>query len=122
MEGPRFDCLTRRLAGTASRRQMLRTLAVTGVAAGLTRIGAPTALAADVGTAECIGLRQKCKRRKECCGGGRRDCDQVSSDCDKKRLKNGTRCCGTEGAPCGTNSCFCCKGLTCGQDGRCENQ
>lgn len=120
MEGPRFDCLTRRLAGAATRRQMLRTLAGAGVATVAARVGATGALAADVVTADCTGIRQRCERRRECCGGGRRDCARLSRACDKERVRAEKRCCGTEGAPCGDSSCFCCLGLVCGRSGTCE--
>lgn len=118
MEGPRFDSLTRRLVGAGSRRQVLRSLAATGAAALVARFGASEASAAEV--TDCTGLRQTCQRRRECCGGGRRDCARISRACDKDRLRGENRCCGTEGAPCGDNSCFCCIGLVCGRDGQCE--
>lgn len=118
MEGPRFDNLTRRLAGGGSRRRVLRSLAATGAAAVLARFGATEASAAEA--AACTGLRQVCQRRRECCGGGRRDCARLSRDCDKDRLRGETRCCGTEGAPCGDSSCFCCIGFVCNRRGTCE--
>ncbi len=99
MDSTRFDGFTRDLAGTATRRQTLRTLAAAGLGLGIAGIGLKGAEAAK---SKKLGAR--CKKSKECQGG---------LQCKKSNSQNGCyakteeRCCKPVGAQC-DDGCECC--------------
>jgi hypothetical protein len=109
MEDSAFDrlsLLVHRLRDRTSRRTALRSLAASGVAGGLLRLGI------EEGSAACTRRRRRCDTNGECCG-RRVICDRLSRVCDRR----GDRCCGRRDASC-SSRCDCCAGLRCG-GGRC---
>lgn len=111
MNGNVFDRITRSLAGSSPRREVVRIFAGSGL----------SALAARLGSDEASAKRKKkrCRRRQQACGGRKKCCntsglvrcqDFPTSKC---LGLTGRHCCGVEGARCDLNAsefgnCDCC--------------
>ncbi len=109
MDGNRFDRITK----TLIRREAVRALAASGLAA----------IAARIGFAE-TGAKKKekrCRRQGQTCGGRKKCCSNKTKcqDITKPGCAQvvGKRCCGLEGAVCsnddGNMHCDCCDGFFC---------
>lgn len=123
MDGDRFDAMAKTLAGIGSRRAALRTLAASGLAAGLTPLGFEVAAACkksgrtcdknnDCCNKQCKGGRKGKKGKCQCARVGRRcssfadfnDCCGSSMSC--LGPSGDTRCCKRNDATCGrTRDC-----------------
>jgi hypothetical protein len=114
MDGNLFDRITKTLAGGTRRREAVKALAGTGLAAVAARLGVDQA---DAQT-RCRKRRQKCGDGKKCCDkSGLLKCrDFPAGECQNL---NGRHCCGLEGARCDNTDplfehCDCCAPLFCG--------
>ena len=99
MDSHRFDALTRRLGGAASRRGVIKSAAVGGVAAMLAVVGLGGAEAAPT----CREPGNICRKDSQCCS---------------NRCRNGRCLCRKAGASCSANA-GCCSG-TCDNNGTCK--
>jgi hypothetical protein len=105
VDSTRFDGLTRELAGRATRRQTLRTLAAAGLGLGITSIGLnATEAAKGKSKGKKKGVTERCKKSDQC--GGGLSCQPANSQnsCFAATEK---RCCKPVGAKC-DNGCECC--------------
>jgi hypothetical protein len=106
MDTTRFDALARHLAEPTARRAALKTLAATGLAVGLTRVGlqpAPTdAKKGKNGKKKPLG--ERCKKSKTCANGLSCQIANSHNGCYPESEK---RCCKPIGADC-DNGCDCC--------------
>ena len=93
MDSTRFDGLTRDLAGNATRRQTLRTLAAAGLGLGLASIGLKSTEAAK---RKKKGVTERCKKSDQC--GGGLSCKVANSQ--NYYPKSEKRCCKPVGARC----------------------
>ena len=103
MDSTHFDGITRDLAGRATRRQTLRTLAAAGLGLGIARIGlASTEAAKRKGKKKDV--TERCKTSEQC--GGGLSCKPANSQnsCFAETEK---RCCKPVGAKC-DEGCECC--------------
>jgi hypothetical protein len=119
MESARFDCLTRTLVTTPSRRGLLRLLGGAVIAPALARLtGHDTAAAGN-----CLPTTQPCMRTADCCG--KAVCKSVAA-CSLPNgdtLEAGQRCCKQKGRRCNAErfgNCQCCGNLFCSSRGRCR--
>ena len=124
MDGSRFDHIAKSVAADFPRRDALKALAASGVAALGSRLGFEETAA---------GKRRRCRKRRRTCGGKRKCCGKntacrsfPTATCT---TLSGRHCCGLEGAPCDNdpaiNNCDCCDGLFCGGfegQGRCQEE
>ena len=105
MDSTRFDGITRDLAGSATRRQTLRTLAAAGLGLGIARLGlSSTEAAKGKGKGKTKGVTERCKKSDQC--GGGLSCKPANSQnsCFAATEK---RCCKPVGAKC-DDGCECC--------------
>ena len=125
MDGSRFDRIARALAPGLPRRAAVKAFAGSGVAAVGARLGFEETAA---------GKKKRCRKRRKSCGGRKKCCGQNTA-CRSYPTQtcatlSGRRCCGLEGAPCGSeptlSNCDCCDGLFCGgpvgQPRRCQEE
>ncbi len=106
MDEARFDDLTRSLAGTASRRWIVRRLA--GVALGAALAG----LGLEEAAAKCVVLGKGCKSGSQCCSGF---CQRHGKCTKDGKLTGKCKCrCPTGTTACGSRAC-------CGQGQQCQN-
>ncbi|MEZ4564214.1 MAG: hypothetical protein R2853_15910 [Thermomicrobiales bacterium] len=105
MDSTHFDGIARDLAGSATRRQALRTLAAAGLGLGLARTGLKrTEAARRKGKGKKKGVTERCKKSEQC--GGGLSCKPANSQnsCFAATEK---RCCKPVGAKC-DDGCECC--------------
>lgn len=108
MDTTRFDAIARHLAKPTARRAALKTLAATGLAVGLTRVGlqpAPTDAKKGKkkkGPKKPVG--EQCNKSKSCANGLFCQIANDSQTCDGLSEK---RCCKPIGADC-EDGCECC--------------
>ena len=103
MDSTRFDHIARELAGPATRRQALRTLAAAGLGLGIARVGLSSTEAAK-GKGKKKSVTERCKKSDQC--GGGLSCKPANSQnsCFATTEK---RCCKPVGAKC-DDGCECC--------------
>lgn len=101
MDSTHFDGITRDLAGSATRRQTLRTLAAAGLGLGIASIGLKSTEAAKSKNKK---LGARCKKSKECQGS--LQCKKANSQ-NSCYAKSEERCCKPVGAKC-NDGCECC--------------
>ncbi len=111
MDGNRFDRMTRTLFASLPRRDAVRALAGSSVAAVAARI---SLLEADARKRRCRKQGRRCGSKKKCCG-NKLKCQNITKpECDHV---TGKRCCGLARAVCsndpGHNHCDCCDGFFC---------
>ena len=108
MDTTRFDAIARQLAAPTARRAALKTLAATGLAVGLTRVGLH-AVPTDAkkrkkkkGPKKPLG--ESCSKSKTCANG--LSC-QIANDSQTCSGLSEKRCCKPIGADC-DDGCECC--------------
>jgi hypothetical protein len=109
MDTTRFDAIARHLAEPTARRAALKTLAATGLAVGLTRVGLrPVPTDAKKGKKKKKGpkkpLGEQCNKSKTCANG--LFC-QIANDSQTCSGLSEKRCCKPIGADC-DDGCDCC--------------
>ena len=106
VDSTRFDIIARDLAGTATRRQTLRTLAAAGLGLGVARLGLASTEAArgKQGKGKKKGVTERCKKSDQCGGGLSCKAANSQNSCFAETEK---RCCKPIGAKC-DNGCECC--------------
>jgi hypothetical protein len=122
LNGNDFDRIARTLFGNLPRREAVRAVAGTGLAA----------VAGSLGFTEAISKKKKkkkprCRKRLQQCGGKKKCCNKSGSIRCQELVKPscnefpGRRCCGQEGSPCDSSNLTCdCCGTLCCQGGVCQ--
>ena len=106
--------MTRDVAGSGSRRRLLRGLAAGSLAAALGALRLRGTDAAEVGAASCRERLDQCQERSDCCEaekGHNIGCARLSTPNCRQRFE-GRRCCGRAQSRCSSN-CDCCRGYRC---------
>jgi hypothetical protein len=130
MNGNRFDFAVKSLVAHAPRREAIKALAGSGLAAVAANFDIHDIFAGKKRKRRCRDRRARCGRKKKCCGHkiGLTACRQFpTANCT---TLSGRFCCGLEGAVCSNdlafNNCDCCDGLFCGgipgEEGRCQEE
>ena len=116
MDDKTFDSLLKLSVTPSGRRRLLQATAAVGLGSLLTRGGEAMA---QVVVEACQRTGSSCTRDRQCeCKSTkvvRVACARLPRGCN-----TGTRCCGIAGADC-RNNCQCCRGYTCNQNGKCQN-
>lgn len=132
MDGYRFDRMIKTLAAALPRRDALKSLGASGVAALGSRLRFHDSAEGKKKKKKkkkdrCRDRRQSCGGKKKCCGKNTACRSFPTPTC---MTLSGRRCCGLEGAPCSNdpdiNNCDCCDGLFCGgfigEPGHCQEE
>lgn len=113
MDGNAFDRITKKMTGSAPRRQAVRTIAGAGLAAVVSRVGI-----------DSVDAKRRCRKRLKTCGGKKKCCNNSGFikcgevvDTSKPQCEgfSGRYCCGQDGAACDPElgNCDCCGELFC---------
>ena len=116
MDGQMFDDIVRHLAASQSRRQTIRALAGSALAAALGPFGLGQVAAQEI--AACRERLALCDEATDCCEERNVACRRLSRRCRERTGLRRERCCGVRDARCADN-CDCCRGFRC-RDNRCR--
>lgn len=117
-----FDHIAHSLTDSSPRREAVRSLLGSSLAAIAARVGIDAATAKK--------KKKRCRKRLQSCGGKKKCCGKNQTACQEYPTPtcadfSGRRCCGQDGASCDVSlgGCDCCSGLFCTEvegEGRCR--